>query len=88
MRVELEVDKPELYDLYVHFHDWNDNGRRGKLHFEGRECELGPHNGPGKWVKLAVMREDCLDGKLVLTAEPTTGPNLMITDVVLLPRKP
>ena len=88
LRVELEVDKPELYDLYVHFHDWNDNGRRGKLHFEGRECELGPHNGPGKWVKLAVMREDCLDGKLVLAAEPTTGPNLMITDVVLLPRKP
>jgi len=34
------------------------------------------------------MREDCLDGRLVLDAETTAGPNLMITDVVLLPRKP
>jgi len=33
-----------------------------------------------------VLREDCLDGKIVLEAEPTSGPNLQVTGVALVPR--
>jgi beta-galactosidase len=86
MRIEVTIPKPEFYDLYVHFHDWNDNGRAGKITFEGRQYDLGPHRGAGKWVKLEVLREDCLDGKVVLEAEPTAGPNLQVTAIALMPR--
>ncbi len=86
LRVEIECKRPNLYDLYVHFHDWNQNGRTGTLTFEGRKYELGPHAGEGAWVKLDVLREDALDQKLVLEARNTTGPNLQITAIALVPR--
>ncbi len=84
--IEVRIPTPKIYDFYVHFHDWNDNGREGKIKFEGREYELGAHSGPGKWVKLEVLREDCLDGKVIIEATPTAGPNLQITAIVLVPR--
>lgn len=86
LKVEIRCDKPELYDLYVHLHDWNDNGRTGELVFEGRTYELGPHAGAGSWVKLDVLREDALDGRLVLEARVRSGPNLQITAIALVPR--
>ncbi len=86
LRIEIKIPTPNIYDLYVHFHDWNDNGREGKIKFAGREYELGPHNGAGKWVKLEVLREDCLSGKIVLEASPTSGPNLQVTAIALVPR--
>ena len=86
LKIEIKCDKPALYDLYVHFHDWNNNGRRGQIKFEGRTFELGPHTGKGNWVKLNVMREDALDGKLILEAKKTSGPNLQITAIALVPQ--
>ena len=88
LRVELQVNRPGLYDLYVHFHDWNNNGRAGEITFEGRKFALGPHTGAGKWVKLDVLREDALDQKLILEASCHSGPNLQITAVALVPRQP
>ena len=88
LRVELKVERPDLYDLYVHFHDWNSNGRTGEILFEGRKFELGPHTGGGKWVKLDVLREDALDQKLILEARCQSGPNLQITALALVPRQP
>ncbi len=38
----------------------------------------------GRWVKFHVMREDSQDSKLILKSESTTGPNLMITKMVLV----
>ena len=35
------------------------------------------------WAKLPVMREDFLDGKIELSCQATTGPNLMIDRIVL-----
>jgi len=86
LQIEVRIPTANVYDFYVHFHDWNRNSREGKIKFEGREYELGPHAGDGKWVKLEVLREDCLDGKIVLEAEPTSGPNLQVTGVALVPR--
>ena len=88
IRIEVRIPKPKRYDFYVHFHDWNNNGRDGNIRFLGREYELGAHNGAGKWIKLEVRPEDCLDGKIVLEAETTAGPNLMITKLALVPREP
>lgn len=87
LRLEVRIPKPNLYDLYVHFHDWNDNGREGIITFEGREYELGKHTGAGKWVKLEVLREDCLDGKIALEATATAGPNLQVTAIALVPKE-
>jgi len=86
LRIEVKIPTPRIYDIYVHFHDWNNNGRKGKIKFNGREYELAPHNGVGKWVKLEVLREDCLAGKIVIEAIPTAGPNLQITEIALVPR--
>jgi hypothetical protein len=85
--VELAVERPDLYDLYVHFHDWNNNGRTGEILFEGRKYELGPHTGSGKWAKFEVLREDALDQKLVLEARCQSGPNLQVTAIALVPRQ-
>lgn len=85
-KLQLQINCPQgiLGDLYVHFHDWNDNSRTGMLDFEGRKVKLGKHAGDGQWVKFHVMREDSQDGKLILKTNATTGPNLMITKVVLV----
>lgn len=84
LQIELTIEKPDLYDLYVHFHDWNDNERAGEIIFEGRRQKLEAHTGAGKWVKLDVLREDALDKKLELEARCTAGPNLMITAIALI----
>ena len=85
-QMELDLQCPDgiLGTLLVHFSDWNQNGRTGLLEFEGRKTRLGKHTGDGQWIKFHVMREDSNDGKLVLKTRASTGPNLMITKVVLL----
>lgn len=84
-QIELSIDCPAgiLGTLYVHFHDWNKNGRTGLLEFEGRKIKLGPHDGDGRWIQFHVMREDSNDGRLVLRASASAGPNLMITKIGL-----
>ena len=83
--MEITLDCPEgmLGTLWVHFHDWNNNNRAGLLNFEGRKMKLGKHSGEGQWVNFHVMREDSNDGKLRLKTTATSGPNLMITKIVL-----
>lgn len=85
-QMELQINCPEgiLGTLYVHFHDWNSDGRSGILEFEGRKTKLEEHGGDGSWVKLHVMREDSNDGKLVLKTDVSSGSNLMITEVILI----
>ncbi|MEI7909588.1 MAG: sugar-binding domain-containing protein [Verrucomicrobiota bacterium] len=86
-RIKVEVKMPTaiLGDLFVRFHDWNNNGRTANLTLEGRQSELGRHT-QGAWVKLDVLREDANDGTLTFEAECTSGPNIQITDFVLVPR--
>jgi len=84
MEITLNCEDGMLGSLYIHFHDWNKNNRSGEIEFEGRKVELAKHNGDGEWVKFHVMREDSNDGKLVLKTKALTGPNLMITKIVLI----
>ncbi|MBR8536658.1 hypothetical protein KDU71_13870 [Carboxylicivirga sediminis] len=83
--MEIQINCPAgiLGTLYVHFHDWNKLNRTGIVDFEGRKVKLDKHSGEGQWVKFHVMREDSNDGKLVLKSNVETGPNLMITKIVL-----
>ncbi len=84
--MELQINCPEGMQgtLLVNFADWNNNGRTGIIEFEGRKSKLDLHRGDGVWIKFHVMREDSNDGKLLLKTSTKTGPNLMITKVVLL----
>jgi hypothetical protein len=84
-QMELTIDCPDgfLGTLLVHFHDWNQNRRTGLLDFEGRKTKLESHE-EGQWVQFHVMREDSNDGKLVLKTQTSSGPNLMITEVILI----
>jgi len=84
MEITINCEDGILGSLYVHFHDWNKNNRTGKLEFEGRKVKLDEHDGEGIWVKFHVMREDSNDGRLKLKTQATTGPNLMISKIVLI----
>lgn len=85
-QMEIEIDCPEgfLGTLYAHFHDWNNIGRSGTLEFEGRKTKLDKHDKDGVWVKFHVMREDSNDGTLRLKTAVDSGPNLMITKLILV----
>jgi hypothetical protein len=72
--------------FWVRIHDWNHNGRTGKLHFEGKEQAIPAHT-DGLWLEFPVIREDTNDGQLVLTTEALTGPNLMITEIAFVPKE-
>ena len=84
IRLEVKCPAGVIGSLYVFFHDWSDDGRKGLINFEGRDYKLNEHNGKGQWVKLHVMREDSNDGVIVLKAKATSGPNLMISQVAFV----
>ena len=84
MQIQIHCPMGMIGSLYVHFQDWNNNKQTGKLNFEGRKVKLEKHNDGGQWVKFHVMREDSKDGKLILKTDALTGPNLMITKLVLI----
>jgi hypothetical protein len=84
---KLQVPSGISGTLCVRFTDHNSNGRTGKITFEGRESRLEAHAGAdGHWVKIDILREDSLDSTLAFAAETLTGPNLMITNIVFLPK--
>ena len=72
--------------LFAHFHDWNRLGRTAEISFEGKELGVvGDHTGPGFWLALPVDASQSADGRLELSARATSGPNVMITRIVLVP---
>lgn len=80
--LEIEVPTGTSGILFLHVHDWNGLNRQGKVSVEGREYRLGHHTGDGLWLAFAITRLDSGDGRIDITAEPTSGPNLMITDLL------
>ena len=77
---------PVTGKIHVRFRDPNQNNRSGRGKCEGRSFEIPKHQDAKDgvfWAKLPVMREDFLDGKIEVSCEALTGPNLMIDRVIL-----
>ena len=68
--------------LLVFLHDWNGLGRSGILTFEGERFALGDHAAEGRWVRFEVAADQTRDGRLELKAEPSSGPNIMVSRIV------
>jgi hypothetical protein len=87
--MEIKIGCPwgMLGSLHVKFSDSDNKNRTGIVNFKGRKTKLEKHNDGGQWVKLHVMREDSIDGELILKTKALTGPNLMITKLVLIASK-
>ncbi len=86
LTVTLTDVKPVTGTLWVRFRDPNRNNRTGRGTCEGRPFTVPKHQQEKDgiwWAKLPVMREDFLDGKIELSCQATTGPNLMIDRIVL-----
>ena len=86
LAVTLTDVKPVVGTLWVRFRDPNRNNRSGRGTCEGRPFTVPKHQDAKDgiwWAKLPVMREDFLDGKIELSCQATTGPNLMIDRIVL-----
>ncbi|MBN2375047.1 MAG: hypothetical protein JXD22_01505 [Sedimentisphaerales bacterium] len=86
LSISLNCPKGTQGTLYVHFHDWNNLNRRGRINFEGNQFILGDHTGTGRWIALDFIREDTLDNTLQLNVNADAGPNIMITQIVLVPK--
>jgi hypothetical protein len=89
-RLIITVDCPAGFEgtFYVHFHDWNNQGRTAMLYFTGHD--LGPlsrYDGQGAWIKIPVTKELSLQGKLTMEARVTGGPNVMVSQIVLMPKE-
>ena len=88
-KLEMEINPPQgvIGELYLHFEDWNNEGRDAKIWVEGREFATGKLDKAGKWIKLFVMREDTNDGKVHVKIESVAGSNAMISEVVFVETK-
>ena len=90
LSVTLTDVNPVNGTLLVRFRDTNRKSRTGRGACEGRPFTIPRHQDAkdsAYWAKLPVMREDFLDGKMELSCETLTGPNLMIDRVVLMEDK-
>jgi len=86
--VIIDIDCPEDFEgtFFAHFHDWNNQDRSVALFFCGKD--LGPiakYDGGGFWLKQAVTPEMAKTGKITLDARSTKGPNVMISQIILIP---
>ncbi len=80
--------------LLVRFRDPNNNGRTAKGTFDGGRAFTVPPHAKGKgnpdgayWLELPVDMEDFLDGKLELRIRKTSGPNVQIDRVIVMPNE-
>ncbi len=86
--VEIDCPKDFVGDFYVHFNDFSSEGRGAALFFCG--TDLGPisrYDKEGVWLRLPVTADLAKTGKLRLDARVTKGPNVVISQIVLVPKK-
>jgi beta-galactosidase len=85
IHLDITVTSPRLMELKIRFHDWNHAHRDGIVTCEDKApVTIGEH-ADGKWITFPISRENCLDGKIEVDIQTTSGPNLMITEMALLP---
>lgn len=84
MKIEIGIKNPSLMELKICFLDPNNLNRKGMINCEDIPgISLGNHQ-KETWITLPVSRENCLDGKINITVNCTSGPNLMITKLALI----
>ena len=83
--VKIDCPKDFVGDLYVHFNDFSSEGRGAALFFCG--TDLGPisrYDNGGVWLKFPVTAGMAKTGGLRLDARVTKGPNVVISQIVLI----
>lgn len=71
--------------LWVNFADWNAQKRSAAVFINGKDFGTVSDIGiKGKWVPIPVSQKDLVEGKLVLRADLINGPNVMISQIVLV----
>ncbi len=84
MKIEIGIKNPALMELKICFLDPNKLNRKGIINCEDMPgISLGNHQ-KETWITIPVTRENCLDGKINVTVNCTSGPNLMITKLALI----
>jgi len=86
----INVTCPKKFEgtFYAHFHDWSNQERSAALYFTGRDMgPLARYDGDGVWVKIPVTKEISAQGQLSLNARNTGGANVMISQIVLMPKR-
>jgi len=74
--------------FYAHFHDWNNLDRAAALYFSGQDMgPLSRYDGNGFWLKLPVTAEMTTKGLITLDARVIKGPNVMVSQIVLVPKE-
>lgn len=72
--------------FYVFFHDSNSQERAAALFFSGKDHgPLPRYDKKGVWLKFPVTDEMASTGELVLDASVTRGPNVTISQIILIP---
>jgi len=72
--------------VYYYFHDWNAQGRRAHLYFEGMDKgPLDDYSNSGAWIAFEATATDTADGKIHLRADLRAGPNVQISRIMLIP---
>ena len=75
-------------DFYAFFHDSNKQKRSAALFFTGKDCgPLPRYDKKGVWLKFPVTPEMASSGELTLDANVTGGPNVSISQIILIPGK-
>ncbi|MCY2954859.1 MAG: hypothetical protein NTU53_23250 [Planctomycetota bacterium] len=84
LEVTITCPKGFAGKVYVHLHDWNNQGRVADVRFAGRELgTLDSCAGAGVWLGIPVTAEDTAEGKVVLSVRPTHS-NAHVDEIVLV----
>ncbi|MBN2652611.1 MAG: hypothetical protein JXR63_09520 [Spirochaetales bacterium] len=83
-KIRLTVKQGLLGTLRLHFQDFDDSNRDGKVILNGRSYPIGSHNGKGRWIDINVMREDSNKGVLDIEIFASEGKDLILTDFALI----
>lgn len=86
MSVEIDVKYPQLMDIKLYFYDSDKQARRGTIKCEDMPEVLLQEHVKNSFISIPVTRENCLDGKIVVDIECTSGPNLMIEKLIISSR--
>ena len=84
LEVTITCPKGFAGKVYVHLHDWNNQGRVAEVRFAGKELgTLDSYAGAGVWLGLGVRAADTAEGKVVLSVRPTRG-NAHVDEIIVV----